>query len=49
VFYHRADFLYRARAGRQDLLTGFGLYLIRAVLNERGDEVMDLAKTNLFR
>jgi pyruvate dehydrogenase (quinone) len=28
---------------------GFGLYLIRAVLNGRGDEVIDLAKTNLFR
>jgi len=30
-------------------LTGFGLYLIRAVLNGRGDEVIDLADTNLFR
>jgi pyruvate dehydrogenase (quinone) len=28
---------------------GFGLYLIRAVLSGRGDEVIDLAKTNLFR
>jgi pyruvate dehydrogenase (quinone) len=27
---------------------GFSLYLIRAVLNGRGDEVIDLAKTNLF-
>jgi hypothetical protein len=49
VFDHRADFLHRARAGRRDLLTGFGLYLIRAVLNGRGDEVIDLADTNLFR
>jgi pyruvate dehydrogenase (quinone) len=28
---------------------GFSLYLIRAVMNGRGDEVVDLAKTNLFR
>jgi len=27
---------------------GFSLYMIRAVLNGRGDEVIDLAKTNLF-
>lgn len=33
--------------GRQAM--GFGLYLIRAVLNGRGDEVIDLAKTNLRR
>jgi pyruvate dehydrogenase (quinone) len=30
-------------------MTGFGLYLIRAVLSGRGDEVVDLARTNLFR
>jgi len=28
---------------------GFSLYLAKAVLNGRGDEVIDLAKTNLFR
>ena len=28
---------------------GFSLYMIRAVLSGRGDEVIDLAKTNLFR
>ena len=28
---------------------GFGLYLIRAVLSGRGDEVIDLARTNLTR
>jgi pyruvate dehydrogenase (quinone) len=28
---------------------GFSLYLIRAVLSGRGDEVIDLARTNLFR
>jgi pyruvate dehydrogenase (quinone) len=27
---------------------GFSLYMIRAVLNGRGDEVIDLAKSNLF-
>jgi len=27
---------------------GFGLYLLRAVLSGRGDEVIDLAETNLF-
>jgi pyruvate dehydrogenase (quinone) len=27
---------------------GFGLYLLQAVLSGRGDEVLDLAKTNLF-
>jgi pyruvate dehydrogenase (quinone) len=28
---------------------GFSLYMIRAVLNGRGDEILDLAMTNLFR
>jgi pyruvate dehydrogenase (quinone) len=28
---------------------GFSLYLAKAVLNGRGDEVIDLARTNLFR
>jgi pyruvate dehydrogenase (quinone) len=28
---------------------GFSLYMARAVLNGRGDEIVDLAKTNLFR
>jgi pyruvate dehydrogenase (quinone) len=28
---------------------GFSLYLLKAVLNGRGDEVIDLARTNLFR
>lgn len=28
---------------------GFGLYLARAILNGRGDEVVELARTNLFR
>jgi pyruvate dehydrogenase (quinone) len=28
---------------------GFGLYMLRTVLSGRGDEIIDLAKTNLFR
>jgi pyruvate dehydrogenase (quinone) len=28
---------------------GFGLFMLKAVLNGRGDEVIDLAKVNLFR
>ena len=28
---------------------GFGLYVARAILNGRGDEVVELARTNLFR
>jgi pyruvate dehydrogenase (quinone) len=31
-----------------DQARGFGLYLLRAVLSGRGDEVLDLAETNLF-
>jgi pyruvate dehydrogenase (quinone) len=30
-------------------MMGFSLYMIRAVLNGRGDELIDLVKTNLFR
>ncbi len=32
-----------------DVVKGFTLYMIRAVLNGKGDEIVDLAKTNLFR
>ena len=28
---------------------GFGLYLVKAVLSGRGDEVIDLARSNLLR
>ncbi len=28
---------------------GFSLYVMRAVMNGRGDEVLDLAKSNLIR
>jgi pyruvate dehydrogenase (quinone) len=30
-------------------MKGFSLFMLRAVLNGRGDEIIDLAKTNLFR
>ena len=32
-----------------DQMVSFSLYLIKAVLNGRGDEIIDLAKTNVFR
>ena len=32
-----------------DQIVDFNLYMIRAVLNGRGDEIVDLARTNLFR
>jgi hypothetical protein len=32
-----------------DETTGFGLSLLKAMLNGRGDELIDLAKVNLFR
>ena len=28
---------------------GFNLYMLKAIYNGRADEVLDLAKTNLFR
>ena len=30
-------------------IRGFTLYMIKAVFNGRADEIIDLAKTNLFR
>jgi pyruvate dehydrogenase (quinone) len=30
-------------------VTGFGLFMVKAVLSGRGDELVELAKTNLFR
>jgi pyruvate dehydrogenase (quinone) len=30
-------------------VTGFSLYVMKAVMNGRGDEVIDLARTNLLR
>jgi pyruvate dehydrogenase (quinone) len=56
---HNGPALVDARVNRQELsmpptinleqVLGFNLYLIKAVLNGRGDEVIDLAKTALFR
>ena len=30
-------------------MIGLSLYMIKAVLNGHGDEIIDLARTNLFR
>jgi pyruvate dehydrogenase (quinone) len=30
-------------------MTGFSLFMLKAVLSGRGDEIIDLARTNLFR
>ncbi len=56
---HEGPALVDVTVNRQELLVppsinleqikGFTLYLIKAVLNGRGDEVVDLAKTNLFK
>jgi pyruvate dehydrogenase (quinone) len=29
--------------------TGFGIFMLKAVMSGRGDEIVDLARTNLFR
>ncbi|MGI0018489.1 MAG: ubiquinone-dependent pyruvate dehydrogenase [Nitrosotalea sp.] len=59
AFEHNGPALVDVAVNRQELLIppsinlevikGFTLYMIKAVLNGRGDEVIDLAKTNLFR
>jgi pyruvate dehydrogenase (quinone) len=59
VLQHDGPALVDVVVNRQELLIppsinleqirGFTLYMIKAVLNGRGDEVVDLAKTNLFR
>ena len=59
AFDHDGPALLEAVVNRQELLIppsinfdeirGFSLYMVRAVLNGRGDEVVDLARTNLFR
>jgi pyruvate dehydrogenase (quinone) len=28
---------------------GFSLYMVKAIMNGRGDEIIDLAKSNLWR
>jgi thiamine pyrophosphate-dependent enzyme len=32
-----------------EMAKGFSLYMVKAILSGRGDEVIDLAKTNLWR
>jgi len=32
-----------------EMAKGFSLFMLKAVLSGRGDEVIDLAKTNLWR
>jgi len=32
-----------------EMATGFTLYMVRAVMSGRGDELIDLARTNLWR
>jgi pyruvate dehydrogenase (quinone) len=59
AFAHDGPALIEVAVHRQELsmpptidkeqMIGFSLYMVRAVLSGRGDEVLDLAKTNLFR
>lgn len=59
AFSHDGPALVEVLVNRQELsmpptidaeqVRGFTLYMIRAVLNGRGDELVDLAKTNLIR
>jgi pyruvate dehydrogenase (quinone) len=59
AFTHNGPALVDVVVNRQELsmpptikfgqMTGFGLYIARAVMNGRADEIIDLAKTNLFR
>jgi len=32
-----------------DQIVDFNLYMIKAILNGQGNEIVDLARTNLFR
>ncbi|WP_433970924.1 ubiquinone-dependent pyruvate dehydrogenase [Tunturiibacter lichenicola] len=59
AFAHNGPALVEVIVNRQELsmpptisaeqALGFGLYMIRAVMNGRGDEIIDLARTNFFR
>ena len=59
AFNHHGPALVEVVVNRQELampptikpeqMIGFSLYMMKAVLNGRGDEILDLAKTNLFR
>src|SRR6266568_3411335 len=56
---HNGPALIEVAVSRQELsmpptitleqMKGFSLFMLRAVLNGRGDEIIDLARTNLFR
>jgi pyruvate dehydrogenase (quinone) len=56
---HDGPALVEVRVHRQELampptisleqMTGFSLFMLKAVLSGRGDEVIDLARVNLFR
>ena|SRR5215467_4473106 len=56
---HDGPALIEVRISRQELsmpptitleqMTGFSLFMLKAVLSGRGDEIIDLARTNLFR
>ena len=55
---HEGPALVEVHVARQELsmpptisleeMKGFGLFMLKAVLSGRGDEIVDLAKTNLF-
>jgi pyruvate dehydrogenase (quinone) len=59
AFQHEGPALVEVLVHRQELsmpptitleqATGFGLFMLKAVLSGRGDEIVDLAKVNLFR
>jgi pyruvate dehydrogenase (quinone) len=59
AFEHRGPALVEIDVNRQELsmpptitieqATGFSLYMLKAVMNGRGDEIVDLATTNLWR
>jgi pyruvate dehydrogenase (quinone) len=59
AFQHNGPALVEATVHRQELsmpptitleeATGFGIFMLKAVINGRGDELVDLAKVNLFR
>jgi pyruvate dehydrogenase (quinone) len=56
---HDGPALVDVRVNRQELamppslkvnqIVDFNLYMVKAILNGRGDEVLDLAKSNIFR
>jgi pyruvate dehydrogenase (quinone) len=59
VLAHNGPALLDVRVNRQELamppslqlnqIVDFNLYMVKAILNGRGDEVLDLARTNIFR